>query len=120
MPRRHSMANTGARHAGASVREAVTVTLIRRTSRGAAGTGVALAGGPVSQSSAGPVRVDSGEALEGAESERIRAMALVAAQETLRLQKAHVAEPSIKAIRVVYRDEVTIVLPARSAPYTPR
>jgi parallel beta-helix repeat protein len=45
-------------------------------------------------------------------------MALVAARQTHRLQKAHAPDRSIKAIRVVYGKEATIVLLARKTPYT--
>src|SRR5205814_10176752 len=79
---------------------------------------VALAVDPSAPTSAQLVKLDPAEALEGMEADRIRAMALTAVRQTRVLQKAHVPDGAIKALRVVYRKEATIVLPARHAPYT--
>ncbi|MDQ6795042.1 MAG: right-handed parallel beta-helix repeat-containing protein, partial [Chloroflexota bacterium] len=45
-------------------------------------------------------------------------MALIAARQTRHLQKRHAAASAYKALRVVYRNEASIVLLPRRAPYT--
>ena len=116
--RPHPVANWPIRFPGRVVVSTLAVTLIVSAFGALARHEVALGVDPPAPPSAGPVKIDSAEALEGVEADRIRAMALTAARQTRRLQETHVAEPAIKAVRVVYRKEASIVLLARQAPYT--
>ena len=116
--RRHPTADWPIRFPGRVVVTAIAVTLIIGSFGGPGGHPVALAIDPSAPPPAGPVKLDPAEILEGVEADRIRVMAHAAARETLRLQKANVPERAIKALHVTYRDEATIVLPARRAPYT--
>ena len=118
--RPHPVANWPIRFPGRVVVSALAVTLIVGSVGLVGGHRVALAVDPSAPPSAGPVKLDPAEALEGVEADRIRAMALTAARQTRRLQKAHVPERAITALRVVYRNEASIVLLARRAPYTLR
>ncbi len=82
------------------------------------GPQVALAADPGASPTDGPVVPDPGLALERIQAARIRLMALIAARQTRHLQKRHAAASAYKALRVVYRNEASIVLLPRRAPYT--
>jgi parallel beta-helix repeat protein len=116
------------------VATALTIALALDAFGGFGGRQVALAidpsPAPISSPSTAPVRPDEvrpdavrpdpAVALEQLQSARIRAMALTAARRTRSLQTAHVPQKAIKAMRAVFRNEASVVLLARRAPYTLR
>ncbi len=97
---------------------ALAVAIIVGSPGGLVGPQVALAVDPAAPPPSGPASAEPALALERLQADRIRAMALVAARETRRLQKAHAPDRSFAMRRVLYRNEASIVLLPRRAPYT--